>query len=70
MSDDTVIASRRGRIGHLLLNRPKALNALDTPMLVAMTAAEGGMVWSRADDGWQMSAQLKVGHALAGDFAA
>lgn len=39
MSDDTVIASRRGRIGHLLLNRPKALNALDTPMLVAMTAA-------------------------------
>lgn len=25
------------------------------------------MVWSRADDGWQMSAQLQVGHALAGD---
>ncbi len=39
MSDPSVIATRRGRIGHLLLNRPKALNALDIPMLHAMTAA-------------------------------
>jgi enoyl-CoA hydratase/carnithine racemase len=39
MSDPSIIATRRGRIGHILLNRPKALNALDTPMLHAMTAA-------------------------------
>ena len=44
MSDATapepaVIATRRGRIGHMLLNRPKSLNALDTAMLHAMTAA-------------------------------
>ena len=29
----TVVATRRGRIGHLLLNRPKALNALDIGMI-------------------------------------
>ena len=34
---DTVIATRRGRIGHILLNRPKALNALDLAMIRAMT---------------------------------
>ena len=39
MSEPSIIATRRGRIGHLLLNRPKSLNALDTPMLHAMTAA-------------------------------
>jgi enoyl-CoA hydratase/carnithine racemase len=39
MSDSSIVATRRGRIGHILLNRPKALNALDTPMLLAMTAA-------------------------------
>jgi enoyl-CoA hydratase/carnithine racemase len=36
---DTVIATRRGRIGHILLNRPKALNALDLAMIRAMTEA-------------------------------
>ncbi len=39
MSEASVIATRRGRIGHMLLNRPKSLNALDTTMLHAMTAA-------------------------------
>ncbi len=39
MSESSIIATRRGRIGHLLLNRPKSLNALDTPMLHAMTEA-------------------------------
>ena len=39
MTDETIIARRVGRIGHLTLNRPKALNALDTGMLHAMTAA-------------------------------
>ncbi len=46
MTDATVIASRQGRIGHILLNRPKALNALDLSMIRAMTAALQG--W--ADD--------------------
>ena len=36
---DSVIATRQGRIGHILLNRPKALNALDLPMIRAMQAA-------------------------------
>jgi enoyl-CoA hydratase/carnithine racemase len=39
MSDASVIASRDGRIGHILLNRPKALNALDLAMIRAMQAA-------------------------------
>ncbi|CAH2604251.1 Enoyl-CoA hydratase/isomerase family protein [Rhodovastum atsumiense] len=39
MSDASVIVNRDGRIGHILLNRPKALNALDLPMLRAMQAA-------------------------------
>ena len=39
MSDATIIAARRGRIGHLLLNRPKALNALDIAMIRAIADA-------------------------------
>ncbi len=31
--EQTVVATRQGRIGHLLLNRPKALNALDIGMI-------------------------------------
>jgi len=42
MSDASVIATREGRIGHLLLNRPQALNALDIGMIRAMTAALAG----------------------------
>jgi enoyl-CoA hydratase len=38
-SDETVIARRDGRIGRILLNRPKALNALDLPMLRACASA-------------------------------
>ena len=41
-SDLSVIATRRGRIGHILLNRPRALNALDLPMIRDMTAALAG----------------------------
>jgi enoyl-CoA hydratase/carnithine racemase len=36
---DTVVATREGRIGRLTLNRPKALNALDLPMIEALAAA-------------------------------
>ena len=38
-AEQTVITSRDGRVGRILLNRPKALNALDLPMLRACAAA-------------------------------
>lgn len=38
MSDAGVVFSQTGNIGHILLNRPKALNALDLPMVDAITA--------------------------------
>lgn len=34
-TEDTVVTSRDGRIGRILLNRPRALNALDLPMIRA-----------------------------------
>lgn len=48
---DSVIATRQGRIGHILLNRPKALNALDLPMIRAMQAAL---------DGWRDNASVQA----------
>jgi enoyl-CoA hydratase len=39
MADETVLAKRDGRVGRLILNRPKALNALDHAMINAITAA-------------------------------
>lgn len=42
MSEPSVIARREGRVGRLLLNRPRALNALDLPMIAAIrTTLEG-----------------------------
>ena len=38
-TDDTVIARHDGRVGRIVLNRPKALNALDLPMVRACTRA-------------------------------
>jgi len=35
----SVIASRQGRIGHILLNRPRTLNALDHEMILSISAA-------------------------------
>ena len=37
--DQTVVARRQGRVGRILLNRPRALNALDLDMLRAVAAA-------------------------------
>jgi len=37
--EDTVITRRDGRVGRILLNRPKALNALDLDMIGACTRA-------------------------------
>ncbi len=39
MSEPSVIASPKGRIGHLLLNRPRALNALDLDMIRKISEA-------------------------------
>ncbi len=39
VSEQSVVARRDGRIGRILLNRPKALNALDLPMIRACAAA-------------------------------
>jgi enoyl-CoA hydratase len=39
MSEPNVITSHDGRVGRIRLNRPKALNALDLPMIRAVTAA-------------------------------
>jgi len=38
-SEESVIARRDGRVGRIVLNRPKALNALDLPMIRACTNA-------------------------------
>jgi enoyl-CoA hydratase/carnithine racemase len=38
-TDDSVLVTRQGRIGLLVLNRPKALNALDLPMIRNLTVA-------------------------------
>jgi enoyl-CoA hydratase/carnithine racemase len=37
-AEDTVVTSRDGRVGRILLNRPKALNALDLEMIRACAA--------------------------------
>ena len=39
LPDTGVIATKKGRMGHILLNRPRTLNALDLGMIRAMTAA-------------------------------
>ncbi len=36
---ETVIARRHGRVGHITLNRPRALNALDLAMIAAVAKA-------------------------------
>jgi enoyl-CoA hydratase len=38
-TDDTVVTSRDGRVARILLNRPRALNALNLDMIRAMTKA-------------------------------
>jgi enoyl-CoA hydratase/carnithine racemase len=37
-TEETVVTSRDGRVGRILLNRPRALNALDLPMIRACAA--------------------------------
>ena len=39
MNDNSVIITKTGRIGHILLNRPRTLNALDLGMIRQIHAA-------------------------------
>ncbi len=39
MPEDTILARRDGRVGRIVLNRPKALNALDAPMISGIADA-------------------------------
>ena len=41
MTEENVVARRDGRIGSILLNRPRALNSLDLHMINAIGAALG-----------------------------
>ncbi len=39
LADDEVLVRRAGRLGHLILNRPQAINSLTRPMVNTMAAA-------------------------------
>ena len=45
-TEPSVLTRHDGRVGRITLNRPKALNALDVPMIRAITAA----LWAWRDD--------------------
>lgn len=81
MSDETMIARKEGRAGRLTFNRPKALNALDHDMAMAIEAAldawrddpEVDLVVIDAEDerafcsGGDIAAVYRAG--IAGDYA-
>ena len=81
MTDSSVIASREGRIGRILLNRPKALNALDLPMIAAIAAAlaewrddpsvHAVVIDSASDRAFCAGGDIRAirTHAVAGDAA-
>ncbi len=81
MTDSSVIASREGRIGRILLNRPKALNALDLPMIAAIAAAlaewrddpsvHAVVIDSASDRAFCAGGDIRAvrTHAIAGDAA-
>jgi enoyl-CoA hydratase len=81
MSDTSVIATRDGRIGRLLLNRPKSLNALDLPMIHALATALDGwrddpavecvVIDSASDRAFCAGGDIRAirAHALAGETA-
>lgn len=48
MTEPSVITSRQGRIGHILLNRPRTLNALDLGMIRAI--ADALAAWAPAPE--------------------
>ena len=85
MSDASVIATREGRIGHLLLNRPQALNALNRALMSEVDAAVDGfeadgnigcMVITGSEKAFAAGADIKemadktFNDAFLGDFTA
>ena len=81
MSEASVIVVRDGRIGRLLLNRPKALNALDLGMIRALAealsawrdeaAVEAVVIDSASERAFCAGGDIRAmrSHALAGDTA-
>jgi enoyl-CoA hydratase len=81
MSDASVIATREGRIGHILLNRPRTLNALDIGMIRAITQALAGwrddptvhavVIEGAGDRAFCAGGDIRAirAHALAGEHA-
>ncbi len=81
MTDASVIAARDGRIGRLLLNRPRALNALDLDMIRALRAAladwrdhpavHAVVIDSASDRAFCAGGDIRAirSHALAGEAA-
>jgi enoyl-CoA hydratase len=80
-AETSVVARRDGRIGHLLLNRPKTLNALDLDMIRALTAALEGwrddpfvhavVIEGAGDRAFCAGGDVRAirAHALSGDTA-
>ena len=78
MTEASVITTQEGRVGRLLLNRPKALNALDLPMIHALSqaldawrgdaAVECVVIDSASDRAFCAGGDIRAirGHATAG----
>jgi enoyl-CoA hydratase len=81
MTDTSVVAARVGRIARLILNRPKALNALDLAMIVALAqalvawrddpAVHAVVIESASDRAFCAGGDIRAirSHALAGETA-
>ena len=81
MTETSVAATRDGRIGKIVLNRPKALNALDLPMIEAIAAAltawrddkavEAVVIDSAIERAFCAGGDIRAvrSHALAGETA-
>ncbi|MBN9510673.1 MAG: enoyl-CoA hydratase/isomerase family protein [Alphaproteobacteria bacterium] len=70
MSEESVVATREGRIGRLLLNRPKALNALDLGMIRALATALAGWRDDRAVEAVVIDSASDRAFCAGGDIRA
>lgn len=68
--DDEVLVHREGALGHLVLNRPKAINALNHGMVTALTAALDAWVSDDAVRTVLVSGAGERGLCAGGDIVA